>query len=495
MKVQTLPISSRLSALMAITFLSSFAYYGFRATLFYYLVQTLGINLAKGADIFIAFIALHFVTQAVCGWLSDNHYGNKIGLLIGSVMIFLGGALSLTSYSIAYYLGFSFLVLGTSFTHVNLVATLGRIMDNQESLRLSAFTLFKVVSNSGIFLTILFFFFTHDQAMWKNLLIVSSMLSGVLIFLLVLFRCGDCLSFDGIKTFTEGENASNQEGVGKIYSLLLLLPLSSVTAFLIWKSEWLGMTVPIVCIVGFFLALHAALIRKMVLSMTFLFALFVLNVCYITLFHYASSAWVGYLTVNFQNHIQSLNGLLSQNYASVLHLPDVTMRVLNSMMVLILGPFFAVFWFVFFKRKNPLSPFLKTAIGFVLSALSFGILTLSKNYYSADGGVDLTWFVCAHLLYAAGELMILPVALSYLTSVAPKDSLALYAGGWLMAGAIPIYLNKYITNFFGLDLLSQSAEISSSTYTDIFGVLSWSSFGLGLVSFMVFLASRKIFEK
>ena len=481
-------IRSKLSFISTLTFLSSFAFYGFRALLIYYLVEKVGVSNQKGEVIFLAFITLHFVSQVLCGWVSDRMFGNQKGVFIGGCLIVAGGCAVLFPQPFIYYLGFAMMIIGTSFSHINLIAAIGRVSKNHEDIRLGAFSLFKVVSNASIFLTILVFFTLYAYGFAIEPLILSAIVSGVFI---------SYLSMKKRWNYTLGDSDQKVSGFRLRHKLkyFLLMPLIGLTTFLIWKNQWLNMIVPVICVFGLFMAFHEALIKKLFTTMIFLGCLFLINICFLTIFYYASSVWVGYLSQYLGGYAVSFISLVEgQGSKASFYLPLVIARVANSLMILVVGPVYAFFWFKYFKSNKPLASFLKTSIGLVLVAISFSLLALSKNFIDGSAAIAIVWFGVAQLIFAMGEMMVLPVALAYVTKIAPTNSLGVYTGGWLMSGALAIYFNKYVERFFGSALLSHVRELAPETFADLFGLISWYSYGLALIAFACFSMKKRLIK-
>ncbi len=479
-------IKSKLSFISTLTFFSGFAFYGFRVLLIYYLVEKVGVSNQKGEVIFLAFITLHFVSQVLCGWISDRMFGNRQGVFIGGFLIAIGGCAVMFPQPVVYYLGFAMMIIGTSFSHINLIAALGVLSKKHEDIRLGVFSLFKVVSNAGIFLTIIVFFILYAYGFAIESLILSAIVSGIAI-------C--CLSLKKRWNSILEESDQKVSRVGFRYRLqyLLLLPLVVVTTFLIWKNQWLNMIVPVICVFGLFMVFHEALIKKIFTTMVFLGCLFLINICFLTMFYYASSVWVGYLSQYLGNYAISFIAFIEEpGSKATFYLPLVVARVTNSLMILTVGPVFVFCWFKFFRSKRAFDPFLKTAVGLVLVAVSFSLLALSKNFVDGSAVMGVAWFGGAQLVFAMGEMMILPVALAYITKVAPQNSLGVYTGGWLMSGALAIYINKYVERFFGSALLSHVKELIPETFADLFGLISWYSFALALIALALFILKGEV---
>lgn len=236
--------------------------------------------------------------------------------------------------------------------------------------------------------------------------------------------------------------------------------------------------------------------------MVLIFVLFLFHVLYLTIFHYASALWVLFVNSNLDRSLEAVLGFSFLPKAALYReIPLVFVKSLNAFFVILIGPFVALFWMLTAsnkrtKKKSTSQVFSKMALGFCLTAISFAVLTLSRKYASEEGTVSALWFFGGHFFYALGELLILPITLSALTRLAPKENMTLLVGIWLMGGAVSIYLNKHVTKLFFADIYTPGYDsvCSLHQYCDAFGFLSWAAFALALLSFVFFFFEKKLFK-
>ena len=99
---------------------------------------------------------------------------------------------------------------------------------------------------------------------------------------------------------------------------------------------------------------------------------------------------------------------------------------------------------------DPRTP-IKFALGLLLGALAFYVMTLAAH--QAEGGhlVSPLWLVSVYVLLTLGELMLSPIGLSMITKLAPAKLVSVVMGLWMasfaagnyMAGMLEGILKKY----------------------------------------------------
>ncbi len=492
-RLQTLKIPGW-SSLLLINVFSSFSYYGLRAVLLLYLMQTLNIDYQRSLEIFAAFISLHFVTQVLCGWLSDRYIGNQKGIWIGGVLFLIGGIFSLFSGSLFNFSGIVCFILGTSLNHVNIIALFGKLHEKKEQLTESSFTFLKVGAEMSLFCASVLLSSFFEIVDWKNIVLLICAFSGVLSSGLA-YLLRHQFGYHGIKPSVASEIESGRGG--DLFTVLFFLLTGFVCAFLLWDNTWLEVLVPVFMAASIAVAFQVALIKKFFPSMMVVLVLFIFNILFISLFYHASSLWVLFVNGNIDRSLSFFEGTVFSGFQAYSEVPLVFLKTLNSFFVVLLGIGIAFLWRYNSFSKKLQTPFSKLALGFCCTAISFSILALSKQYASEEGVVSVAWFFGSHFFYALGELMILPIMLAYLARVVPRENITFLIGMWLMSGAISIYANKYFTNLFIFDSykpLYNSIE-SLNQYSDAFGVLSWVSFLIALIAFVLSFVFPRFLEK
>jgi POT family proton-dependent oligopeptide transporter len=121
---------------------------------------------------------------------------------------------------------------------------------------------------------------------------------------------------------------------------------------------------------------------------------------------------------------------------------------LNSVFVLTFIPIFAFFIYPWVEKFWPLSSLRKMAIGFILMAASFVLVSLIQENIDGGGRPNIAWQIGAFALLTAAEIMVSIVALEFAYTQAPKTMKSFIMCFYLAAVAVGNFLvagvNHYI---------------------------------------------------
>ena len=108
--------------------------------------------------------------------------------------------------------------------------------------------------------------------------------------------------------------------------------------------------------------------------------------------------------------------------------PASWFQSLNAMFIIIFGTIVAAYW-AKRKLKGKVSTGLfKMIVGLIIMGAGFFFMTGAAAQYDAQGASAMYWLVLAYLFHTIGELCISPVALSYITKLAPLKYASLMMG-------------------------------------------------------------------
>src|SRR5436190_1738604 len=140
-----------------------FNFYGMRALLTLFLVNSLLMKEADVSIIYGAFLGLCYLTPMLGGFIADRFLGNRNCILLGGSLMATGQLLLFTSASIfgsdlklattIMWVGLGVLIFGNGFFKPNISSMVGSLYPKQEKSKLdSAFTIFYMGINLGAFL-------------------------------------------------------------------------------------------------------------------------------------------------------------------------------------------------------------------------------------------------------------------------------------------------------------------------------------------------------
>ena len=130
-----------------------FNFYGMRALLTLFMVNSLLIKEADAAIIYGGFLALCYLTPLLGGFIADKYIGNRNAILIGGTLMAIGQFLlfisastfsaSIDSAKLIMWLALFVIIFGNGFFKPNISSMVGSLYPKQEKSKLdSAFTIF-----------------------------------------------------------------------------------------------------------------------------------------------------------------------------------------------------------------------------------------------------------------------------------------------------------------------------------------------------------------
>jgi POT family proton-dependent oligopeptide transporter len=118
--------------------------------------------------------------------------------------------------------------------------------------------------------------------------------------------------------------------------------------------------------------------------------------------------------------------------------PASWFQSLHAFYVVILGVPMAGFWVWWSRTRWENSSLFKMGLGTIITGFGFLMLAAAamETMESADGLSSVHWLLGAYLLHVVGELCISPVALSFITKMAPAKFVSFMMGAYFFATAL-----------------------------------------------------------
>ena len=357
-----------------------FSYYGMRAILVLYLVaestpDTInpGLNWETGAalSLYGTYTMLVYVASIPGGWIADNILGQKKSVLYGGILLVLGHSILAVEEMWAFYTGLGLIIAGVGMLKPNISSMVGGLYSQGDVRRDDGFIIFYIGINVGAFLSSLIVGYVGETYGWHYGFGLAGigMTLGLLQYLYgqkYLSQVGDFI----------GDNKSDER------KDVLKKPLTSI------EKD-----------------------RLVVLFLSFI------------------------LVIVFWGAFEQAGGLMNI-YASEKTdrlfmgwlVPASWFQSLNAMFIIFLGTTVAGYW-AKRKLKNQLSSSLfKMIIGLIIMGTGFFFMSAAATQYETQGSSAMYWLVLAYLFHTIGELCISPVALSFITKLAPLKYASLTMG-------------------------------------------------------------------
>ena len=125
--------------------------------------------------------------------------------------------------------------------------------------------------------------------------------------------------------------------------------------------------------------------------------------------------------------------LFSEEHIELYGLPTEFVAALNPLLVLALTPAVTALWDWQAKHDAEPHQMTKIAIGCGLLSISFAVLmfgALPIDSHASPARVSVVWIVLNQIFLTSGELFTFPVALSYISKIAPERLLSAIIGLW-----------------------------------------------------------------
>jgi len=346
-----------------------FSYYGMRAILVLYLVQAttdsnpgLGWTNGEALALYGWYTMLVYVASIPGGWIADKFLGQKKSVLYGGILLVAGHSILAIEEYWAFYTGLGLIVAGVGMLKPNISTMVGGLYKQGDIRRDKGFTIFYIGINVGAFLSSLIVGYVGEVHGWHYGFGLAGigMAMGLIQYLIGQKYLKNVGNYLGVS-----KNAAEKEAMKK--------PLTKI------EKD-----------------------RIIVLMISFL------------------------LVIIFWGAFEQAGGLMNiyakektNRMLMGWEVPASWFQSLNAMFIIFLGTTVAGYW-AKKKLQGKLSTSLfKMIIGLIIMGTGFFFMSAAASQFEADGSSAMYWLVLAYLLHTIGELCISPVALSYITKLAP----------------------------------------------------------------------------
>ncbi|MEO6348831.1 MAG: peptide MFS transporter [Aquaticitalea sp.] len=355
-----------------------FSYYGMRAILVLYLVaETSGDNVGLGWSngealaLYGWYTMLVYVASIPGGWIADKFLGQKKSVLIGGILLVAGHSILSIEHMWAFYSGLGLIIAGVGMLKPNISTMVGGLYRPGDIRRDKGFTIFYIGINVGAFLAGIIVGYVGEVYGWHYGFGLAAI--GMALGLIQYMAGQKYLKYVGNNTSTS-ENEEERAAMNR--------PLTKV------ENDRL-----IVLLISFF------------------------------------------LVIVFWGAFEQAGGLMnlytSEKTNRMLmdwEVPASWFQSLNSLFIIILGTTVAAFW-ARRKLKGKVSTSLfKMCLGLIIMGMGFFFMTGATAQFNSEGSSAMYWLVLAYLFHTVGELCLSPVALSYITKLAPLKYASLMMG-------------------------------------------------------------------
>ena len=355
-----------------------FSYYGMRAILVLYLVtQTTGDNPGLGwtngeaLALYGWYTMLVYVASIPGGWIADRLIGQKKSVLIGGLTLCLGHSILAVEQMWAFYSGLGLIIAGVGLLKPNISTMVGGLYEQGDIRRDKGFTIFYIGINIGAFLSSLIVGYVGEVHGWHYGFGLAGigMLLGQIVYMggqKHLIHVGNLL--------TKTENPEEKEKYNQ--------PLTKIE-----------------------------IDRVKVLLLSFL------------------------IVIVFWGAFEQAGGLMNiytlektNRVIAGMTIPASVFQSLNAAFIILLGTSVAGYWASRSSKNKEASSLFKMAVGTMIMGTGFFFMSAASAEFDTNGSSAMYWLVLAYLFHTIGELCASPVALSFITKLAPVKYASIMMG-------------------------------------------------------------------
>ena len=353
-----------------------FSYYGMRAILVLYLVSEskgdnpgLGWSNADALALYGWYTMSVYVASIPGGWIADRFIGQKKAVFVGGLTLCLGHSILAVEAPWAFFSGLALIVAGVGLLKPNISTMVGGLYEQKDLRRDKGFTIFYIGINIGAALAALIVGYVGEAHGWHY----GFGLAGIGMLL------GQVVYMMGQKHLTHVGNAlaSKSQGQNKID-----VPLTKV------EKD-----------------------RVKVLFLSFS------------------------IVVVFWGAFEQAGGLMNiytlektDRVIAGETIPASIFQSLNAIFIVLLGTTVAGYWAMRKSANKEASSLFKMAVGTMIMGSGFFFMSAASAEFESTGSSAIYWLVFAYLFHTVGELCASPVALSFITKLAPMKYASIMMG-------------------------------------------------------------------
>ena len=486
-----------------------FAFYGLKALLFLYLTQHHLFTDKTGYILLGTYAGLAYALPVVGGLLADKYLGMRKAVTFGGVLMAVGmlgmaykgtqataegGADQLALQ--VMYASLALVAVGVGFLKPNISTIVGRLYNDQDPRRDSAFTLFYMGINLGAVFSSLFVGWVGMAYGWEYGF--GSAGIGLLLGLVVFVSGTKHLHGQAEPARPEllTEKVAGLPREWLIYAMALVgvvvvqqilqttfnfgalgQMLGLAEGAEITATEVVAVVLTIALLVWWFKFIFIECNALERASMVMLMVLTAISAVFWGLYEQSYGSWLAY-----SDRVMTLPtfdvGFTSFAFNSS------QLTFVPSMFIILLAIPFAWLWpWLDRKGLNPSSP-VKFGLALLLAGLAHFILQYAALNPEANGMAGFWWFILAYFVLVVGEMALSPIGLSAVTALSVPKVVSLMMGVWFLASAF----GEMIAGRFGaLASMPAGTPVSDALaiYAEVFALLGWVGVGTAVFMFAI----------
>lgn len=366
-----------------------FSYYGMRGILVLYMATSataidpgLGWSNKDAIWLYGWYTMLVYVASIPGGWIADKFLGQKRTVMLGGLLLCFGHGILAIPQNWAFFTGLVLIILGVGGLKPNISTMVGGLYKEGDIRRDSGFTIFYIGINIGAFLASITVGLVAYYYGWHY----GFGLAGIgMVLGQIVFVWGQKF-LKGVGEFTGGNKVSEEE------RLAAKRPLNKIE-----KDRVIVLLISFLIVVVFWGAFEQA---------------------------------GGLMNLYADAKVDRATG-----WSFLTEIPAAVFQSLNAGYIIIFGTIVGGFWIWWKKKGKESSSLFKMAVGTIIMGLGYVFMMFASKEASAEifGKAAMYWIFLAYLFHTIGELCTSPVALSFITKLAPLKYASIMMGVYFAA--------------------------------------------------------------
>jgi proton-dependent oligopeptide transporter, POT family len=383
-----------------------FSFYCMLSILALYMDESLHFSTLVVGQIYGAYNGLVYFTPLIGGWLADRYLGFRKAILIGGVSMGIGHLCLAFPPLPTFFAGLIFLIIGNGMFKPNISTILGNLYREMPEKLDDAYNIFYMGINLGALASPLVASYLRNRFGWHYAFGAAGIGMIIALSVFVFFR----------KHVAKGELSAAERHRAAGDKAVVLTK----------KQE-----------------------KERITALLLVFAVVIVF-------------WMAFeqsgLTLTFWARDATITNISPEIFQSV-----------NPAFILIFTPLLVLLWNTLRKRKLEPATATKIALGMLLTAAAYGIMTVAARMGGDTGRVNVAWLVSTYAVITFAELCLSPMGLSLVSKLAPPRMQGMLMGTWFAATATGSYLAGLIGGFWNV--------MSHGMYFGILVVASLAAFG------------------
>lgn len=423
-----------------------FSYYGMRAILVLYITSSatggnagLGWENSDALALYGWYTMLVYVMSIPGGIIADKFIGQKRSVLYGGLILCAGHGILAVEEMWAFYTGLLLIVLGVGGLKPNISTMVGGLYKEGDIRRDKGFTIFYIGINIGAAAASLAVGYVGEEIGWHY----GFGMAGIGMLLGQIVYMWGQKFLEGVGDAPTKEDRENSDDrLGLLFSKLFketvpLITFIIIEAFGIYLLAGGMIDLPLGSIgyglLTMFLGLVVGLMMVIYNELTSIekdrYIVLLLSFIIVIVFWGAFEQAGGLMNIYTKEKVDRFVDIgMWQGI-----IPASVFQSVNAIFIIVFGTIVANFWAWRKRKGGEASSLFKMAVGTITMGVGFLFMAKASLEVLSTGEAALVWIILAYLLHTLGELSASPVALSFITKLAPARYASIMMGVYFAA--------------------------------------------------------------